>query len=237
MSYTKIKLLKVKEGNGITLTQEYKDKAGATVKGPLDHSGLIHSDLKDALDALKPHIAMMTFVKPSAIEDIAAPPAELFEHYHVNGYSSDGTKDKPGIVITGHYINHDGKSVTLNTPFYLFDCASESRYDYMDDLIVKVEVIEKEVAAYLAGKRGEPAKPVEEVDPNQLDMFEGGKEKVTKIQIATPLGDGTTTKIPPADKDAMERVKEMDSEKKVKKPRGGKKVPQSAQHPDGEVKE
>jgi hypothetical protein len=212
MDIKKVRLLKVKDGHGLDLTIDAQDKAGAAMNGNDKYKGLVHQDLRNAIDGLKIHYAMVAgFVPTDAVEDIAQPDMALFEKYHVHGYSIGGDDDKPGITISGHVINYRGKAVNYHTPFELFDCAPESRYMYMDDLQARLRVCEQEVEKYLGGKRGEPHKPQEEkepVDERQGDLFkQNGSEVVNKIQIAEPINPGGAgMKLAEADPEAQARV-------------------------------
>lgn len=210
----KVKLAKVKNGEGLELVFKQTDPDGTQATGTGNHKGLVHPDLKEAMTALRPHLAMLCgFVKTGAVEDIAAPEDEMFENFFVKGISLGGDEDHPGVVISGYFINDRGKAITLNTPFEMFDGAPESRYHFMDDVVAKIAVIEQEVPKYLSGeKRGTPKQ-------GTLDIPDA--EPVTKIQIAEP---------------AKEIFKETKEGGKVKKMRV-KKVKQTADAPSGEVVE
>lgn len=215
MSFSKVHLLKVKDGHGITFTFKETDSRGAGVDGNINRRGLIHPDLKNAMDALRVHLACIPgWVLPSAVEDIAMPDAKLFEKFHVHGYSLGGDEDKPNITISGHLITYRGKAQNYHTPNELMDGNPDTMYAFMDDLKAKILVIEDEVEKYIAGKRGEATKaPKDPVDERQGDLFDAnkGKKKSTKVQVLEPAaqfndGSGKTVKIPAADTEAMQRV-------------------------------
>lgn len=238
---TKVKLLKVKGGNGLTLTFDETDKAGAPADGGINYRGLIHQDLKAALQGLAIHYTMLLGYLPfNAVEDIANPDAALGSKAEISGYSLGGDDGASGITITGHFIGPRGRAIITNTPFELFDCAPEGRYVHMDDLIARVRWIEARLDKYLSGEeRGEPAKP-EPAGLPQGNLFEQDDEKVTKAQIAVPLSDGSgeTAKIPAADPEAMKAVKAASNDELGgKKGNGKRKVKQTAQHPSGETEE
>lgn len=227
MAFTKAKLLKVKDGYGLTLTFKKTDVAGAGCDGTENMRGLIHPDLKKAFDALTPHMAMIAgFILPSAVAEIADVDLALFEKYHVHGYSIGGDDDSGGIVISGHLINYRGKAVNYHTPFELFDGAPEVRYAYMDDLQARVRVLEDELDKYMGGKRGEAHKPKEPVDERQGDLFKAGNgEVINKIQVLEPEepGEKKFARNVSADPDAMARVAEMDSEQPGDKKKSAKR--------------
>jgi hypothetical protein len=245
MEIKKARLLKVKDGYGLDLTIDGQDKAGAAMNGNDKYKGLVHADLKNAFDALRPHLAMVAgWVPTTSVEDIAAPNMALFEKYHVHGYSLGGDDEKPGVVISGHVINYRGKAVNYHTPFEMLDGAPEARYVYMDDLIAKINVVETEIEKYFSGKRGEPHKPKpEEVDERQGDLFKSqdAKQQSTKVQILEPEEEedhGGRKFIPEitADAEAQARVSDMDKPAKSpskNKPPNPKRKAQTPDNRDG----
>lgn len=233
MTIKKARLLKVKDGFGLDLTIESKDKAGAVMNGQDKYHGLIHPDLRKAFDRLKVHLALISgFVPISEVPDIANPNMELFEKFHIHGYSvgGDDGEGTQGITLSGHMITYRGKAQNYHTPFELFDTAPEARYIYMDDLQAALLDLDTENQAYLGGKRGEPSKKEPE-DKNQIDMF------ASKAQIAEPLNAGGAALvdgIPPADSDAMRRVKSDDKNGTKAVPKtGGRGKKQTADNPGG----
>jgi hypothetical protein len=238
MDITKLRLLKQKNGNGLELSYEKPGASGDKVGVPSEtHTAIVHNDLYNAVQALAPHLAIMAF-HVKEVEDIAMPDANVFKDFTVGSYNISGKEEKRGIIISGTLRKH-GKAHNFNTPFYRFEEPPSAKYGYMEDLEAKLRVIESEVPQYLDGtKRGEPAQP-------ELGMPDGKKEKVTKLQIAAPDPNVKVTeegnKVPEsskhkfANKDAMERVAEMDGDGKKKA--SGKRVKQSAEHPSGIVPE
>ena len=213
----KIKLAKVKDGDGLELTFSRTDPDKSQVKGTEEHKGLVHPDLIDATKALRIHLAILCgYVKESQVEDIAMPDEALMEKFFVSGISLGGSEDKPGVMITGRIITYRGKSVSINTPFELFEQAPESRYTYMDDFIAKVETLKKESTAYYNGeKRGTPPPPPpKEEDKNQT--------KFNFTDKATEEGNTVSDKEKHkyAGKKQMEDVAEMGKDKGKGKGKG-----------------
>lgn len=226
----KIKLAKVKDGDGLELVFKRTDPDNSPVTGTEEHKGLIHPDLREATKALRIHLAILCgYVKESQVPDIAAYDEKLVEPFYVSGISLGGTDENPGITITGRMTTYRGKSQILNQPFELFDCAPESRYTYMDDLIAKVKVLNDEAMAYYRGeKRGTPPAPAEkEEDKRQVKMDFGDKATVEGNLVS---GD---EKYKYADKDAMARVAEMGDTKPKGKGKGKGKQ-QTPDNPSGE---
>lgn len=239
MEITKLKILKLKNGNGLELSYEKPgpntDKIAVTGE---THTALIHNDLYNAIQSLGVHLAMMAFhVKENQVEDIAMPDINLFKDFTVGSYSLNGKEEKRGIIISGT-LRKGGKAHNFNTPFYRFEEPESNRYAFMDDLAAKIRVIESEAGQYLAGdKIGDPVQ-------GTLDLPDTGG-KITKMKFEKPTEKVTqegniapeSAKHKYANKDAMERIKEDDKEEKKKKAAGKKKVQQTADTPSGEVAE
>jgi hypothetical protein len=243
MEITKLRLVKLKNGNGLEMSYERPGPNGdkIAVAGE-NHTALIHNDLYNAIQAMNLHLAMMAFhVKETEVEDIAMPDLAKFKDFSVGSYSISGKEEKRGIIISGT-LRKAGKAHNFNTPFYRFEEPESGRYGYMDDLEAKLRVIETEVPLYLDGtKRGEPAQP-------ELGMPEN-KAKVTKMHIAAPEGGGKVTeegnlasadnKHKYADKDAMDRVAELGTDgsdggsKAQEKRTSRKRVQQTSENPSG----
>lgn len=249
----KITIEKAKLIKGETLSVSYMkisdDGKKSTVKDE-EFEGLVHNDLVESFNGLAIHLAVLTYyVKAKSVKDIENPAPELTEGFVVRAISYGGDDDDQGITISGHNKG-EGKPVILNSPFRRFEENDATAYKFMNNLVERLDKICDDVRAHMDGtKRG--------VDP-QLgldfpEQKEEKKEKSTKLQILPfektqpTLGENFTNRskaIPPADPEAMKRVKEGDIEDaKViseikKKPAGRpKKVAQSADNPSGIINE
>jgi len=181
---TKVRIHETKKGRGLVISSIDTDANGEEINNPgAIHKALIHKNLQSGLDALAIHFAVMAgYVKPKEVEDIIDAEFtqnELAESFRVKGYSLGGDEDEgtAGVIISGHKILANGMAHNFNTPFYKFEQAPQSRYIFMDDLIVKLNYLEERIIAYKEGtERGDPA---------QTEMeFE---EPVTKLQIDEPI--------------------------------------------------
>jgi hypothetical protein len=248
----KVTLLKVKDGYGLKVIFKETDSSGDPSRDDKESRGLIHPDLRAAIDALKVHWGLLTgLIKNDEIGDIILPEHKLLEKIHVNGISIGGDEEEntQGVIVSGHYITWRAKAQSANTPFERFEGSPEALYIYMDDLKAKIQVLEDEVLKYLSGeKRGTKpageAKPEKEQDKRQVTMDFNQEEPITKMVIAHPdpnekVSDeakhataGDQYKY--ANKDAMARVAEDDGKAK-KNGSAKKKVKQTAEHPSGEA--
>lgn len=219
---------------GIDLTYSRQDEKGEPVETSEQFKGAFHPDLKLAFENMACHLAIMTgYVLPSQVKDITNPKEELFESFHVTSFSLGGTDDMPGVVVSGHKKLPNGKTVTLNTPFTLFNESEQTRYQFMDDLEERLERVKNEIIIYMKGEK--------RADDPQGSLFD--QPKVTKAQILPEVDENTTLK----DKglglfktETVEEAKEVEYTPQtlpVGKVKKTKKVKQSADNPSGEVSE
>jgi hypothetical protein len=178
MSETSIKVKSIKVAKGGESARVWFEESGDS-PAEIDRKckNPCHPDLVAALQALVPHLAIMTeYVQAKNVGKAS----DLQDKFVITGYSIGGKTDEEGIVITGY--RRTGKGiVTLNTPFCRFDEDPKTRYILMDELEVKLKPIEREISAYLKGeKKGTKAQ-------GELDMDDDGSEqKVVKMQVAKP---------------------------------------------------
>lgn len=211
----KAKLNPTKKGTGLIISSEELDDAGEKITSPAQtYSAVVQKEITDGFSRLNLHLAIMAgYVKAGDVEDIAMPDPKLSEGFHVKGFSIGGDEGEgtDGVILSGSKILAGGKSHNFNTPFYRFNEGEASRYAFMDDVVACLTGLEGEIIAYKKGeKRGTPAQ-------SEMDFKAG--EKVTEEGNAVADKD----KHKYADKDAMQRVAEMDGDGKGKKKAGGKK--------------
>jgi len=231
LEFKKIKLVKVKEGYGLTIAYNKTDPDKSGVSGEEEHKGLVHPDLKNEIKGLAGHFGILLgLINEADVQDLSNVPAELTRCLEVTGIHLGGSENNPNIVISGTLSTPRGKSAAINTPVEFMESDASTLYVGMADVKERVKRILIEVNEYIRGaKRGMP-----EEDPNQLKM-----ELPDPGEKVTPEGNmaGSATSHQYANKDAMERVAEMGQDKGKAKSGGKKKVVQSADHPSGEAPE
>lgn len=165
----------------------------------------MHPDAKQAFSNLRVHLALMVYaINQNLINEIATPDEELISTFHIHGYSIGGDEDDKGVVLSGHRILPNGKAFNFSTPFYRFNEGEETRYKFMDDLMAKLERVDKEIRLYVDGEKR--AK-----DPQGSFDFENGGQQgdaTTKLVIAPALslaktGEGQESPIIDFDKDGV----------------------------------
>ncbi len=158
----------------------------------------MHRDAKTAFGNLRVHLALMVYaISQSEIAEIETPDEELISTFHIHGYSIGGDEDDKGVVLSGHRILPNGKAFNFSTPFYRFNEGEETRYKFMDDLIAKLERVDKEIRLYVAGeKRAEDPQgtlfPDDKVTSAQLFVGEKGLEGPENGGITNLDKDGVT---------------------------------------------
>lgn len=200
-----------------------------------------HPDLIAAFHALTAHWCLLAGqISFDDVDDIDNVDEKLLEPFKCYAFSIGGNEKKQGITLSGQYTLPNKKVMSWSAPFELFGAADDKRYIYMDELLAKLDLLDKELIQYIEGTKVAP-------NPQQEMNFGEGEEPVTSAQIATPENPVfKSTGIPQADPEAQARVAGMEAgqdlketpEGKVKKTRTSKKkVPQSADHPGGEVEQ
>lgn len=155
----------------------------------------VHDDLVTAMDALKPHLAVLCdFIEPKQIADYDA------DKFKVNGYSIGGNDGEEGITIMGMRKTKSGMWYSINTPFMRFGSDdTKNRYQLMEDLLNKVAGIETEVEEYLFNGKMKAPKLINEKSNG----------KVTHLQVVPPLTGQEIFNEGMANPAAMERVSEI----------------------------
>lgn len=164
--------------NSIFLTYEF-DQHDADVKNGIKTSSdaPIHDDLRAAFRALIPHFAFIceeitnedlvkaAIERPeSYLEDRENSASLDFFKFYVNEFSIMDKKGLNFVTISGNKQLTDGDVVSFSAPAIDLDGGN---YKFMYELKEAVEVLKREVLAYMQGKQAPKA---------QLEMFEGDEE-------------------------------------------------------------
>lgn len=136
----------------------------------------IHEDLREAFRNLIPHLAFLCdqveneeLVREAIknpenyLKDRESSVTEEFFKYYVNELTIDNKKNI--VVISGNRLLTDGDVLQLNAPPIFFQ---SSKYIFIEELKENIELIKKEVVAYLEGKHAEKS---------QLEMFSSEEEE------------------------------------------------------------
>ena len=150
MIFSKIKLTKAG-----TLEATYKNEDGDVIQ--FAGANLVHKDLKEALQGLIPHLAIITeqreaFKKKLADlreQRITDNEDNVYKRLSVSGVSFSADQKK--VIITGSRILTTAGVVSVCTP--LMDLDAEDDYKYQNDLALDVDAVLFEAKAYIEEKK------------------------------------------------------------------------------------
>ena len=150
MIFSKIKLTKAG-----TLEATYKNEDGDVIQ--FAGANLVHKDLKEALQGLIPHLAIITeqreaFKKKLADlreQRITDKEDNVYKRLSVSGVSFSADQKK--VIITGSRILTIAGVVSVCTP--LMDLEAEDDYEYQNDLALDVDAVLFEAKAYIEEKK------------------------------------------------------------------------------------
>ena len=173
MKFSKIKLTKAG-----TLECTYKNADGDLVQ--FAGSNIVHKDLREALQGLIPHLAIITEQreahkkKLSDLRDqrITDNEDNVYKRLSVSGvaFSADGKK----IIITGSRVLSTAGVVSVCTP--LTSLEEEEDYKYQNDLALDVDAVIYEAKAYIEEKKwGVKQAELEFKDINPFDAIKTGE--------------------------------------------------------------
>lgn len=175
----------------------------------ITHQGgnIIHKDLREAMNAMIPHLAVLTEQREAYDRNLSEVKADdnLPVRLSVLGISISGDSLDEGVTITGNRMLQTSKVLNLNSPVAMLDGETD-RYEYADDLYQLVENIKFEVRQYVEQKKWAI---------KQGNLFEDGDGTPFDGVNAEDLTGGV--EIPQADIEAIEEVKKEKEVKKMKK--------------------
>lgn len=169
MEFTKIQL--AKQG---TLNVTYKNADGdiVDVKG----ANIVHKDLKDAMNALIPHLSIITEQRESYGRTLKEVQSDRITDEGTNSVYKRMTVDtislannERDIAISGQRILTRVGVVLLTTP--RIDLENSDDYEYNDDLDLLIEAVKYEAKEYLEQKKWGVKEA--SIDFKDIDPFNG----------------------------------------------------------------
>ena len=169
MEFTKIQL--TKQG---TLTATYKNADGDVIQ--FVGANIVHKDLKDAMNALVPHLAIITEQREAygrSLKDVQGDRItdegdnSVFKRFSIETISL-GNKEQE-VSITGQRILIKTGIVSLTTP--KIDLEDADQYDYNDALSLDIEAVKFEAKAYIEERKWGVKEA--SIDFRDIDPFEG----------------------------------------------------------------
>ena len=171
MEFSKIQLTKQN-----TLTCVYKNDDGDVIN--FVGANIVHKDLKQAMQALIPHLALITEQREAydrKLSDLKAQSItdedsnNVFKKFTVEGISlaNDGRE----VAIQGIRILMKAGVVKLETP--RIDTEDSDEYQYTNDLALDVDAVVYEAKAYIEERKWGVKEA--EIDFKDIDPFNGVK--------------------------------------------------------------
>ena len=173
MEFQKIQLTKQN-----TLTVTYKNGDGDVIQ--LTGANLVHKDLKDAMNALIPHLALITEqreafgrtlkqVQGDRITDEGTD--SVFKRFTADTISFGNQEQE--VSISGVRILLKTGIVNLSTP--RIDLESDDDYDWHNELAVDLDAVKYEAKAYIEEKKWgvkEASLDFKDIDPFKVEADE-----------------------------------------------------------------
>ena len=151
MEFTKIQLTKQN-----TLNVTYKNGDGDIIQ--FQGANIVHKDLKEAMNALIPHLAIITEQREAygrSLSDVQGDRItdegedSVFKRFSCDSVSlANGERE---VSISGVRILLKTGIVSLSTP--KIDLESDEDYEYHDDLSLDIDAVKYEVKAYIEEKK------------------------------------------------------------------------------------
>lgn len=169
MEFQKIQL--TKQG---TLNVTYKNTDGDVIQ--FTGANIVHKDLKDAMSALVPHLAIITEQREAygrSLKDVQGDritdegDSSVFKRFSIETVSL-GNKEQE-VSITGQRILIKTGIVNLTTP--KIDLEDADQYEYNDALSLDLEAVKYEAKAYIEERKWGVKEA--SIDFRDIDPFNG----------------------------------------------------------------
>lgn len=150
MIFSKIKLTKAG-----TLEATYKNEDGDVIQ--FAGANLVHKDLKEALQGLIPHLAIITEQREAFKKKLSDLREQRITDKEDNVYKRltvevlSFTNDQKKVSLTGSRILLNSGVISLTAPSV--DLADEDDYEYQNELALDVDAVLFEAKAYIEEKK------------------------------------------------------------------------------------
>ena len=151
MEFTKIQLTKQN-----TLNVTYKNGDGDIIQ--FQGANIVHKDLKEAMNALIPHLALITEQREAYGRSLSAVQGDRITDEGEDSVFKRFTCDTVSLANAEREVSISGVRtllktgiVNLSTP--KIDLESDEDYDYNNDLSLDIDAVKYEVKAYIEEKK------------------------------------------------------------------------------------
>lgn len=168
MEFQKIQLTKQN-----TLNVTYKNEDGDIVQ--VAGANVVHKDLRKAMEALIPHLGIITeqreayntTLKALQAQSIKDDADNIYKRMTVDGLSFSNSERR--VSLTGSRILAKSGVITLSTP--TIDMEDSDDYMYNDDLSLDIDAVKYEAKCYLEEKKWGVKQA--EIDFKDIDPYKG----------------------------------------------------------------
>lgn len=120
-----------------------------------------HNDLLLALDALKPHLAVLceqveNMFEITTYEKAFNQPHQLLSKLKVTGFTIGGSDEHEGVTLIGRRVLANNRVLNLVSPFCKWE-DEHNGYEYSYELAAIISNLQNEVIEYLNGKKAPAA--------------------------------------------------------------------------------
>lgn len=187
-----IEFRKIEIASRIFLKWSYEQSEnGRKTKINASADAVIHYDLGEAMEALVPHFVLLTEMKkkPDVAKqiDLKELSEDLGSKYKVTAISIDDNKGDMIYRISGYKILHTGKVVHFETPRVKRESSIEDAYEFFDNMVQQIEVIQEEVLQFMNGKEGTSSQTTMDFDDDfnpDVDQEESDEEESFVEKVA-----------------------------------------------------
>lgn len=167
-----VKIKKAKLKDELFLEGEYTEELPGHSKNDTKISSTVpvHQDLKDAMQKLHAHLAILCDVGVKAPKKKEFGTAD-YPEFTVKGFSIGGNDENEGITISGYKEGVYGL-VNLNTPFTKYE---NDTYPFTEELNMDVEAVLHEVEQYLFHEKKAPEKQLSMEFEDEEPVVEEGE--------------------------------------------------------------
>ena len=189
MDFSKIQI--TKQG---TLNVTYKNEDGDLIQ--YQGANIVHKDLKEAMQALVPHLALITEQREAHNKSLSKlreykitdEGDNVFKRLSVDAISLSNGGSK--VSISGSRILTSKGVISLNTPN--IDIEEAEDYDYCNDLSLDVDAIKYEAQAYIEEKKWGVKQA--EIKFDDIDPYKAEAGDVPEVEPAAPKKRGRKPK-------------------------------------------
>lgn len=188
-----------------TLDVTYKNEEGdiVTVEG----ANIIHKDMRDAMNALIPHLAVMTEQREAYKKNLEEmkDDVDIALKLSVSGMILKGNS----VMVSGSRTLDMGKVLNINSPMVQLEGEGDV-YEYSDEMYQCIENIKFETEAYVKEKKWALKQTSIDFESGEDNPFKGEGGEIERIDIVVPEVKA---------EDVVKEIAKEGTKKRIRKPK------------------